>query len=1113
MKMQYWIHSIFSAIILLFGVGCTDDTMVTHNTVSDEEVWVTIPFGHKDFEQTTVTTRSTLSEVAESRINDLYLFIFVNKKSVYNHYFGDDSKKSTANDVLNAQNEQCWYVSNRTSETNNTNNSYPNGDNADTHGYIHIRGPEITGGTGTLYLIANANAYTVNISPDKLSTVRTEDDLKELTASLNGDVVTRYGYFPMIGIIDNISLNKDGIKYTPPTTNSTATDVKIPLERIDAKIEVHVQAATGHYYTHEGSRQTVNAFIPETWRVVNVPKGAFLLENATAYDGIAGYFSTSPVGFETTEASIYTNADNVENSTTKHGFSFYMLENRYVSEGDSAITDHDFNKRDQRNKNDNGTNATSGNVWTYAPDESTYIEIKGFLSMQVEEDELENGTQELGANVTYYIHLGDFNDPTYGLNNYKVERNKHYIYNITIKGVENIQVEVESNDEKQPGAEGDIFISQQTSMLLDAHYSQFVSSVHVDNLNANTMAWYTKTPFGRNGSPKLNGINPDTSPTEYADALKGYDYKWIWFMINPSADFNSATSSSDTYSIPEEDEAYSTKNQWYPGNDLRDAALGTPRKLMNVEEFVTYIKEQKTNHSLGKPNIFRNGEIYFTIFIDEYYYEKHPIEGEDSPKDLWKQFVNQPNRLMHILCGSNISIDGESSATNSVITIRQRSIQTPYNTTKDQTRLPTAWGCETMDETADDQLWFYNESDANITNKRNTSIDNGRFNTALLLGMMSRDNDNSTPSFGDKQWKTFINYEQGNLDEPNHIALYLNNGYKGMLYATLLRNRDNDGDSYIDADELRWYVGSLGQLNGIYIGEQGFTSMDTHLYPRELSSIGATETIESGNFQGYRKWRRHVVSSTRHSSSEIKPTIIWAEEGISTNHYRAEQGWGKAELWAPLSIRCLRNLGMDYTDETEAKEKIIQETEIPEPLIKVSTESTSITSNTVYYFDLTNVNEASLRPTPSYTELEVTDEFNFLSRPYKGFITGGLRTLEGTAPIDEIGNRNYYLHLTQNYLNLGISPCATGYRVPNVREGALMRLYCTNSNWWTGSFMVTTYYSNGHTESGGNGNDPKGGDDDKGYKEKNTWWFNHNESTVEASANRIREVKDWTPDE
>ena len=129
--------------------------------------------------------------------------------------------------------------------------------------------------------------------------------------------------------------------------------------------------------------------------------------------------------------------------------------------------------------------------------------------------------------------------------------------------------------------------------------------------------------------------------------------------------------------------------------------------------------------------------IYVTVFVDEYYYDDHPINPIEGQKDplLWQQFVNQPNRLMHILSDSNFSKDGASSATGSVITIRQHSIQTPFNYTDPS--VTSGWGAETVDETRD-YFWLYKKSEGSADPVHpsapnqisgNNSTTNGRYNT------------------------------------------------------------------------------------------------------------------------------------------------------------------------------------------------------------------------------------------------------------------------------------------------------------------------------------------------------------------------------------------------
>lgn len=1057
---EFWMRYMsLVAIVLLGCTGCTDETLVESSAVGEEEVWITLPFGGADFEQQAVATRSTLGEVAESRVKDLYLFIFAaDGTNAYNCYFGDDTKKSTADEVRNAGNEQCWYVSNRSSETN-TDQTFTT---ADTYGYIHIRSPKVTG--GTLYLIANANAYTVNISPDKLSTIRTEAELKQLTATLNGEVVTRYGYFPMVAKVEGMSVSETDIT----STGSDDTGLPARLIRLDSKVTVKVRAAAGYSYTHttvdgEERTQTVQEFTPESWRVVNVPKGAYILDYAGNDDGISGYFKTEAIGFESIEDNTYDSKP-----TTLYGFSFYMLENRYSTTGLSY-----YYQRDLRSKNENGTYATTGNMWANAPKNATYLEIKGYLSMNVNLDE--NTTQELGANVTYYVHLGDFGKD---VNNFAIERNTHYTYTITIKGVENIEVEVETSKsgqtfrEEQPGATGDVFMSKAAVKLFDAHYSQYVYSLTADQLDVDQMSWYVRTPFGLKGSPTFN------RGTENRD----YDYKWIWIMINPKGS----------------DGSYDSKNQWYPGNQNRTGGTAGKTKgdmghLMDVNEFVSYIKEEKEKLDDGDEtttSIFANDAIvYFTVFVDEYYYEAHPITGE-TPVDLWKQFVNQPNRLMHILCGSSISLDEESSVTNSVITIRQRAIQTPYNISLSAGKLPTAWGCEVVDET-DAHFWFYSPTETSsetptALSVNNTSFENGRYNTACLWNLVSE-----SGTFAEMSWETYLNYER---DNPNENDLtdngFLNTDYAAMLYAPMLRNRDNNGNKKIDADEIRWYIASIGQLYGLYMGELGMNG-DARLYP--LSKVALYgQTYNTGVFSGINMWRSHIVSSTSQAKGS-HPRKLWAEEGLSVDNY------GDYKSWAAHSIRCVRNLGMNHvgtTDEDKeqaARTALINAANEPESLIQRK-EDVTITgsdgNNLISYrFDLRNLNADALR-SKTEIELESDDEHSYMSRLYEGFETGETVTITG--------NWNGL----KAWLDAGESFCPVGYRAPNVREGALISLYCQDAT--EDYYLVGSLYSLGAYGSYPNV-----------YPSAYTWFYNGSGHVTVGSQrdnNNLRCVRDWTPE-
>ncbi len=1071
-------YILWMAMATFAWVSCTDEKLVeTSGSVGDEEVAVTLNFMAQHNDRISVTTRATLDEVPESRVQNFFLFFFVKGTRVYSHYFDASNKLETANQVI-ASDENNWYVENK---------SVNNNDDNKTHGTIRAHVPQATG--AKIYMVANIDADMVNISPEKLNTIRTEDELIALTATLNQEITSRNGYFPMSGKLENVTINPvigSGITVDGNTAH-------VELQRLDAKVEVFVRTATDFETSStEGgvtTKQTLKGFVPESWRVVNLPKSCYVVGRDTEDCG-AEYFNTEAVSFETSEDMTFSmNGQNY--TTTLHGFSFYMMENR----PEATASVGDFHLRDMRQK-DPATGKYTNNpndMWVYAPENGTYLEIKGEVEMLVDVSS-EAKTQTLKANVTYYVHLGDI--ATY-LNDYSINRNTHYRYTITIKGVDKITLEVETSQDGYPenveednsGATGGVYIAKESIYTFDAHYGQRVFCFDAGYIDPEYVTWYVSTPFGKEGTPpSMGGV----------DIPAGFDYKWIEFLVNEDTEYVTDTHGTTL-------EVYSQKNQPYPGYKGNPNQPEKSAKLLDVIGLTKLMKEEKikldkflNGETAVNTSLFRKeydadwdtkfGEerayrwrMYVTTFVNEFYYEEHPITG-DKPTDLWKQFVNQPNRLMHILCDSQKSLDEASSATGSVITIRQRSIQTPYNLNKES--LMNAWGCEVLDETAGRGFYFYNtdESVSNNDNlptaiKTNNSQFNGRYNTAILWGVLSNSTD---PTFnGTVQWNTYLDFNRTNDYVSEYMQTdFIRDNYAVMRYAPMMRNRDNDGDGKISADELRWYIASIDQLYGLYFGQLGL-STDAVLYSLENAA-------QTGNyayphpFAGAHKWRNHIVSST---STGGHPVTIWGEEGISVSNYGTR--YSKP---APYSIRCVRNLGMDYASEAEAQAGLRNKENYPTNLVRVIQPAT-INTNAVYKFDLTNINDKSLR---FYTtrELEPGNEHTEMSRLYYGFQTGA---------IVETGT---YTGKLYDDLIAGNSPCAEGWRVPNVREGAMMSLYCA-SGWWDGYITVSSFYSNG-TTPWGNGNDTQ----------SPSWQFGVNFASIGSpSTSNTRSVQDWYPDE
>ena len=1016
--------------------ACMDELESVSGNAGNGNGWAVIEFGHTSFDKVQITTRSSLGEIPESRVQNLYVYVFdKDGNRVYGHFFDMNNKV----DNIVAQNSDCWTVTNKQSEKADD----------QTRGKVRIKAPAVSG--GKLCVLANVDADMLNFSPEKLNLVHSLAELEALQVTLNQETTSRNGRFPMTGRADDITITQDkGLAgFTQP----------LELRRLDAKVEVRVRVAEGNESKlDDGATQTLTGFIPESWQVVNIPRGSFIMERQRAdgndgHDAAAelGYFDSEPTIFESsaTEDFTYTNTDGQSVTVPKgkvHGFSFYMLENRPAAKGSVGTN---FHLRDTRIKDSEDHYDTSDGLWQYAPEAGTYLILRGSVEMSVS---TATGVRDqvLNASVAYYIHLGNFKE---NLDDYSVCRNTHYTYTVTIKGVKNIMVEVSTKQENESGATGNIYVAREAICTFDAHYGQRVFAFDQESIEPDKMTWYVSTPFGREGMPdRVNGV----------EVPSGLDYKWVEFML---------------HKLPAEGQPYDHKNRWY-----------NPKETMDVMAFCAYIRRQKRLFDAKQPNDFRpeidedlrqqypnNPEyytryrIYATVFVNEFYYDSDPISGEKRPA-LWKEFVNRPNRTMHILSETRFSPDGASSATGSVVTILQRSIQTVYNV--NEPSLTSAWGSEVTDE-LEGKLWFYsaNESHATLPNGvvkdwGNTSENNGLYNTVKIWELQP----------GVSKWADYLDYEKENDTEFSFLKEN-NANLKTSRYAIMMRNRDNNGNGVIDAEEVRWYIASTQQLAALYVGDQGIIG-DAQLYDQR-NQYRADETDTWGGY----KWRSHVISSTQYPGKTL-PTMIWAEEGFSTSAYR-EYATGNSGKPGHYSVRCVRNLGMDPASETEAREKLKDMNNLPDKSIDFSLVSGS-GADAVYRFDLHRVNSKSLRYYTSH-DLEPTDEHAEPARTYSAFETGPVIEFEGN-----------YLDLKEA-LERGESPCPEGYRIPNIREAALMSNYIKdNAAWWgDGYYYVSSYYSFGDL---GKGYDPDG---------CISWYFKGGHITVAKPATvHIRTVRD-----
>lgn len=1022
------IEIIISLSAVLLSGGCGREEVIPTSGKEGETVDCVLSFGSPRGEAVEVGTRSELGIVRESNVFNIYLMIFEGNasgsKKIYGHYFDGSNLSATTE-------SNYWTVTNMSQASDPA-----------TSGTIHIKAPNRTG--CTVVAVANMSPNDLDVSAGLLSTIQTFGELQDVVATqVRSEIAANSGFFQMTAQVDGVNIQGD---------TEDANDISkktLSLKRLYAKVTFNVRAAKGL-----GSSSPLRKFVPYTWQVVNVPTCSYLLPRAEdAADSPEKLFSTNELGFETETITSEPN-DFYEDGVTPvsiHSFSFYMMENRHAPRsGISTYADRE--RREKPASYEPGTFFQNGD-YVYTDPKSAYVVFTGKIVMGADGGLNSNAT--LDANVRYVIHLGNFREGHW--DDFETNRNYNYVYNISIGGAEDIRAEVEafssgSLTEPEPGATGRVVVALEKVFDSDCHYSTQVISFHANYMDPENISWYVETPFNPDG---VGGADVQAGRA----ALSQIDYKWVEFFVNEK-------DQSGSY--------YSDRRAVYKphGYDFRDIngnaiPIGDKRRTMYVDELVDYLKGQKEQFDIDakktdpsdpeydpdwtpKSDFDNDGgtdgpKISVTAFIDEYYYTRNPITNEYDPT-LWKTVVNHPMRRMHILASSATSADRESSLIGSSFTLQQRSIQSIY-AVHETAGLQSAWGMEFTDdefETGAGKYW----KNKDFEDCGNTSPTNGRLNSLKIWGVLNPD---GTPNMVGERWDKFLN-QQG-TNETAHLW----SDYNYLRYSCLSRNRDNNGDEIIDADEIRWYMASDIQLIGVFLGSYGIEG-DARLYQRNAADQASSNKD---------KWRQHIIASNRYiytpqqqadwNNSNKYPRIVWAEEGVNGSNLN----FTGSDQTTNFSTRCVRNLGY-YLDGGQRKDITLAEDPEVEPnayaLVtrkRINPDGT-ITSpytgayndSTFYEFDCSRINTASLRE-PVDHELIGHDENSKMACLSSKFETApacilcdtnkGSYSFNGnTYNLTKIQTFNKYLDDSFPNLDANFSVCPPGYRIPNVREISLI---------------------------------------------------------------------------
>ena len=597
----------------------------------------------------------------------------------------------------------------------------------------------------------------------------------------------------------------------------------IRLRRSVAKI-TFVFKGGSHTHTIDGTTTTAHVtFKPESYGLYEYSRSCTLMERDNWKDDFP-YMGDTKVS----EENRFHNGSDFPIVGSE--FVFYMPEN-VQTRNVKGTPDNGWTYFNREERNSDGVkNPTQEqyNTFKYAPKHGTFVAVKGTISIPEE---------NYSGDVTYYIHLGNFNTKVDGSNNnFTVRRNYHYTYTITVNGVDKIIAEAKAEDgsEIQPGAEGNITHTTDAylDVRLDSHYETVLLKVEA-NVDAGTYAIRVNSPYSKNVMVKSTD-----SAADFDAKKKNLDYGWIRFG-KPAA----TTAAGN--------KAYRS----YPGDANTTDVFGLIAALQSDNPTEKYWSEDTYN---GKA-------YYYTIaYVNEYYYEdKMNAVGADKTAVL-KQFINADDRTMSVILGPNVfeSNDGHSTytdLTHGFFNISQRSIKTFYDLS-----VENPFGIEQIEETAATSDYKKEKSNyfSSDYDKEKSDQDNGYANIPdRFIG-------------GASSWNSYVSNDF-------YQSVALSNNY--AVYQCLSRNRDENGNGKIDADEMKWYLPAVNQCTYYWFG---------------MNSLPEDARIELPKRDVNNYW-----------TSTFKFATWWAAEGSAYGDKHVQTGTSGNK------VRCVRSL-KDYDKAT-----------------------------------------------------------------------------------------------------------------------------------------------------------------------------------------------------
>ena len=971
----------FILLLLPLFASCTDEEIFQGSGVTEGvPTTVDISVGTA---ANTAKTRSALLESEERKIYNLYLWVFNSSGNV------ECSREYSRADLIQA-------ATDLTTSTGEVDADAPTSMGL-------LKNISLTTGKKTLFLLANYKSDAdglFHVEPEVLNGISKYSDLEKVRAAMTVHTLFR----PNGNLLMSL---------TQTVTVSTATkQIEVSLKRSEAKITLNLQTIAGL------------TFEPGTYRLGNVPGSTFIAEHAKGTDQTASWDADGVDKKSYWVSEYFQFEGDADNITT----SFYMPENRKIAKKAISPASPGYNAErkgyDLRQKQlkspvagaTDKPNLQNGET-EYAPDLAPYIEFTGELRQNLATGD--TPTERFGR-VTYRIYLGYTaeNDPA---NDYDIERNVHYTYNVTIKGMNDLVVEAKSDKAKEeepaPGVEGLVYDAHR-SFNFDCHYEQGLMRFKKDELAI----------FNPDGTLKDDAMISFAIRTPFCDKIISYTKAELEQLKNnnyiPSKEKKADTNWLKFYIHP------STLAD--NGNEDMQYFSDTGANLLSLEQFLYRL--------MNEPDYVFNaasGLCKVTVYANEFFYEQNPMQ-ENAPKDknLWKTFANSPDRTFDLLVNTSheISPDGQSRYHQAIVTIRQMSIKTVFVNSPDGMRV---WGVENVNETPDLD-WSVrapSEPDAFY----NKYYSNGWANTWSLMSRRTgglTDNIMPDPMLRGKEktlWQVMTKVNNAKLTlSMDHTNLAMKNYHATYAcFTPFLRNRDNNRDGQMQANEMQWYIPSVCETNMLYVAER-VLPLKSRLVGHAPSD-NATALFTSRAFMG-------STNLTLNSPN----TIIFVEESHSMTpiyNFDYQKTASPGERTPFSDVRLIRDLGILETSEDHSYHLDEIAKELSKTLINKWTEDEYL------IFRADNLPSNTTRSARAIYELPAHNETSQINTIYqKGFEVAKYiaNRIDKRKDLDNPNRSGEYYYETwttlMNDIEKGNSPCTYYFQNPDQSDLGTWRL-------------------------------------------------------------------------